>query len=146
MLKSVSWLEIEGKIRSGIVTPNTWCRLYMMMKVCESGYGLDYRPSRVALAMGNRVKSGRAYLCHKDEKQEQMERMKEDEQKKVQVPRKREDGWMEIEVGEFFSGEDNEEVMMGVMDVGYPLKGGLILEGFEITPKQMVGSFSNWHL
>ncbi|GMY21814.1 F-box protein PP2-B15-like [Fagus crenata] len=48
----------------------------------------------------------------------------------------REDGWMEIELGEFFSGEAYEEVKMSLMEVkGYQLKGGLIIEGIEVKPK-----------
>ena len=48
----------------------------------------------------------------------------------------REDGWLEIELGEFFSGEANEEVKMSLMEVkGYQLKGGLVIEGIEVRPK-----------
>ena len=48
----------------------------------------------------------------------------------------RENGWMEIELGEFFSGEANEEVKMSLMEVkGYQLKGGLVIEGIEVRPK-----------
>ena len=51
-------------------------------------------------------------------------------------PSEREDGWMEIELGEFFSGEAYEEVKMSLMEVkGYQLKGGLIIEGIEVRPK-----------
>ena len=35
---------------------------------------------------------------------------------------------MEIELGEFFSGEANEEVKMSLMEIkGYQLKGGLVI-------------------
>ena len=48
----------------------------------------------------------------------------------------REDGWLEIELIEFFSGEVNEEVKMTLMEVkGYQLKGGLVIEGIEVRPK-----------
>jgi hypothetical protein len=53
----------------------------------------------------------------------------------IQVPCKREDGWMEIEIGEFFSSECDEEIEMSVMEVGHQLKGGLVLEGIEVRPK-----------
>jgi hypothetical protein len=43
---------------------------------------------------------------------------------------------LEIELGEFFSGENDEEVKMSLMEVkGHHLKGGLIIEGIEIRPK-----------
>jgi len=57
------------------------------------------------------------------------------EEEVVGVATKREDGWMEIKVGEFFSGEKEEEVTMSLMEVSYPLKGGLIVEGIEVRPK-----------
>ncbi|OMO98637.1 Phloem protein 2-like protein [Corchorus capsularis] len=48
----------------------------------------------------------------------------------------REDGWMEVELGEIFSGENDEEVKMGLMEVkGCHLKGGLVIEGTEVRPK-----------
>ena len=56
----------------------------------------------------------------------------------IGIPMRREDGWMEIEMGEFFCGEADEEVLMSLMEVGYQLKGGLIVEGVEIRPKIIV--------
>lgn len=52
------------------------------------------------------------------------------------VMRRREDGWMEMELGEFFNGEGDEEVKMSLMEIkGHQLKGGVIVEGIEIRPK-----------
>ena len=52
------------------------------------------------------------------------------------VLNKREDGWMEIELGEFFNGEGDEEVKMSLKEIkGHQLKGGLIIEGIEVRPK-----------
>ncbi|EOY11555.1 Phloem 2-B15-like protein [Theobroma cacao] len=50
---------------------------------------------------------------------------------------KREDGWREIEVKEFFNGEGDEEVKMSSMEVnkGHQLKGVLIVDGIEVRPK-----------
>ncbi|KAK7839770.1 f-box protein pp2-b10 [Quercus suber] len=51
------------------------------------------------------------------------------------ISNERKDGWMEIELGKFFSGEANEEVKMSLMEVkGYQLKGGIIIEGIEVRP------------
>jgi len=38
-------------------------------------------------------------------------------------------------LGEFFCSEVDMEVKMSVMEVGYRLKGGLIVEGIEVRPK-----------
>lgn len=50
----------------------------------------------------------------------------------------REDGWIEIELGSFYNdGGDGKEVKMCLKEVkGQHLKGGLIVEGIEIRPKE----------
>jgi hypothetical protein len=47
-------------------------------------------------------------------------------------------GWLEIKLGEFFNGgEDDGEVEMSVLEVkGGNWKGGLIVQGIEIRPKE----------
>ncbi|KAH9755364.1 F-box protein PP2-B15 [Citrus sinensis] len=53
--------------------------------------------------------------------------------------RESDDGWMEVELGEFISGDeedDHREVKMRLRKVkGYQLKGGLVSEGIEVRPK-----------
>nr|KYP71175.1 F-box protein PP2-B15 [Cajanus cajan] len=119
-LRRVNWLEIEGKMRRRNLTRNTSYGAYLIMKVCDGAYGLDSAPSEVSISVGNKVQHrGKAYLGDRT----------------FQVPSKREDGWMEIEMGEFFSGEGDEEIIMSLREVGYQLKGGLILEGIQVRPK-----------
>ncbi|KAI5424492.1 hypothetical protein KIW84_030610, partial [Lathyrus oleraceus] len=107
---------------------------------------LDSAPSEVSITKGKIVKRGRAYLCNKDENKCNMETLfygnrrnrmvqEQEDGENVGVPCEREDGWMEIEIGEFFSGEDDEEIQMSVAEVGHQLKGGLVLEGIEVRPK-----------
>lgn len=154
----MNWLEIEGKIRTGVLTPNTSYGAYLIMKVSHRGYGLDAAPSEVSVAVGGRVlQRGKAYLGQKDEKKVEMEtlfygnrrdmfrnRVIQLEQLEeegehggiIPVPGKRDDGWMEIELGEFFSGGGDVEIKMGLREVGYQLKGGLVVEGIEVRPKQ----------
>ena len=153
-LRTVNWLQIEGKFRTGMLTPNTSYGAYLIMDVSHRAYGLDSAPSELSVAVGNKVvRRGRAYLCQKDEKKRMMEALlygnrsemlrntvviQGQEDKGIALPSKRDDGWMEIELGEFFSGEGDEEVKMSLMEVGYQLKGGLILEGIEVRPKQVL--------
>ncbi|KAI9099009.1 hypothetical protein K1719_024776 [Acacia pycnantha] len=146
VLRTVSWLEIEGKIRTGSLSPSTWYGVYMIMKVSVRAYGLESAVSRVCVGVGEQVKNGRAYLWHEPEKTQKMKKLfyrdereseeEEDDEERVAIPCKREDGWMEIKVGEFFSGKGDEEVRIRVTELGYQLKGGLILEGIEVRPKQ----------
>ncbi|XP_061371937.1 F-box protein PP2-B15-like [Gastrolobium bilobum] len=153
-LRTVDWLEIEGKIRTRILTPNTSYGAYLIMNVSHRAYGLDSSPSEVSVVVGNKVQRGKAYLGPKDESKVQMETLfygsrreilrntaiRDQEDIGILLPSKRDDGWMEIELGEFFSGDGDEEIKMSLMEVGYQLKGGLILEGIEVRPKQIQSS------
>ncbi|XP_058740544.1 F-box protein VBF-like [Vicia villosa] len=144
-LRTVNWLEIEGRMRTNVLTPNTSYGAYLVMKVSHHrAYGLDFAPSEVTIKKGKIVKRGKAYLCDKDENKCNMEalfygnrrnRMVQENGENVRMPCKREDGWMEIEIGEFCSGEGDEEIEMSVAEVGHQLKGGLVLEGIEVRPK-----------
>jgi len=53
-------------------------------------------------------------------------------------PKERADGWLEMELGEFFNegGGDDKQVDIGVCEVkGGGWKGGLVVQGIEIRPK-----------
>lgn len=56
-------------------------------------------------------------------------------QEYISYPTKRKDGWLEIELGEFFSkrGEDNIEVETTQLSGHW--KSGLMVEGIQIRPK-----------
>lgn len=55
-----------------------------------------------------------------------------------QYPKERADGWLEIELGEFFceGGEDGELEMTCLETRGGQWKGGLIVQGIEVRPKR----------
>ncbi|CAJ2628760.1 unnamed protein product [Trifolium pratense] len=143
-LRTVSWLEIKGKIRTKILTPNTSYVVYLITKVSHRVYGLYSAPAEVSISIANKVQNGKAYLYNKYEdtfyeNQRKIEgnflMIEDNNENGIQVPSKRDDGWMEIELGEFFCSEVDEEVEMSVMEVGYRLKGGLVVEGIEVRPK-----------
>ncbi|KAI9072946.1 hypothetical protein K1719_045075 [Acacia pycnantha] len=101
--------------------------------------------SEVTVEVGNVLKKGKAYLCTEEEREQEMEtrgngreRLREspETEEDEKYPWMREDGWMEIELGEFYSGEQDQDVKMSVREVGYRLKGGLIVEGIQIRPKR----------
>ncbi|XP_058727021.1 F-box protein PP2-B13-like [Vicia villosa] len=146
-LRTMNWLEIQGRIRTNILTPNKLYGAYLVMKVSHRAYGLDSDPSEISIRKGKKVKRGKAYLCTKDENKSNLETLfygnrrnrmvqGQEDGENVGVPCKREDGWMEIEISEFLSGEgDEEEIETSVAEVGHQLKGGLIPEGIEVRPK-----------
>lgn len=148
-LRTTDWLEIRGKIRTKILSPNTTYSAYLVMKIYDRAYGLDPIPSEISVAVGDQISKGTAYLRRRgDGKKQQMEslfyrnrvemlRNRVKEEGDGRVPSERGDGWMEIELGEFFNGEaSDQEVKMSLMEIkGYQLKGGLVIEGIELRPK-----------
>ncbi|XP_041020355.1 F-box protein PP2-B15-like [Juglans microcarpa x Juglans regia] len=146
-LRTTNWLEIHGRIKTQNLSPNTTYGAYLVLKIYDRAYGLDSIPSEISVSVGDKICNGTAYLRQGDRKKQQMEslfymnrvemlRKRVGEGDGREVPRERDDGWMEIELGEFFSGEDSEEVKMSLMEVkGYQLKGGLVIEGIEVRPK-----------
>lgn len=53
----------------------------------------------------------------------------------VMKPKKREDGWMEAELGEFFNEKGCYEVELSVIEIKSPYwKCGLIIQGIEFRP------------
>ena len=133
MLVRNSW-----QISTQILSPNTKYGAYLIMKIYNRAYGLDSIPSEVSIEVGNKVCNGMAYFRHEDGKKQQIECMFYRNRTEVlrnrviegiqRISSEREDGWMEIELGEFFSGEANEEVKMSLMEIkGYQLKGGLVI-------------------
>ncbi|KAL7591112.1 hypothetical protein Lser_V15G33983 [Lactuca serriola] len=145
-LKSISNIEIEGRINTQDLSPNTTYGTYLIIQVSDRAFGLDSIASEISVSMNECSVSNTAYLCPLDERKKQLESLlflnRRRMMEKLVVegegrrPNKREDGWMEIELGEFFVGEKSEEVKMNLMEVkGHQLKGGLIIEGIEVRPK-----------
>ncbi|CAN0897183.1 F-box protein PP2-B15 [Linum grandiflorum] len=154
MLRTMSWLEINGQISTRMLTPNTKYGAYLLIKILDRSYGLDSMASEVSVQVGgNEVCSGTAYLRCKGKENDtvsMMERLMYGHRTEVskstvvasggggegRLPEEREDGWLEVEIGEFFSGERDEEVKMSLKEVkGYHLKGGLVVQGIEVRPK-----------
>ncbi|KAJ8447814.1 hypothetical protein Cgig2_015177 [Carnegiea gigantea] len=155
-LRTTSWLEIEGNIKTNWLSPNTTYGAYLIFKVSERAYGLDTMPMEVSVQVGNDPVCRTAVHLHQDDggPKHQIERLLYSNRiqmlasRVVQgptgsvpvLPSARDDGWMEIELGRFFSGkpcdhDDDREVKMSLMEIkGHHLKGGLVVEGLEIRP------------
>ncbi|CAI0390925.1 unnamed protein product [Linum tenue] len=150
VLRTMSWLEIQGKINTQMLTPNTKYGAYLVLKISDRAFGLDLMPSEVSVQVGNNEeRHNTAYLrrqrnSHVDFMETLMYGHRTEALKSIvaggggegRLPAERDDGWLEMEIGEFFSGEKSEEVKMGLKEVkGHHLKGGLIVHGIEIRPK-----------
>ncbi|KAI3810480.1 hypothetical protein L1987_20096 [Smallanthus sonchifolius] len=145
-LKTISNLEIEGRISTQDLSPNTTYGAYLIIKVSDRAFGLGSIPSETSISKHENSVTNTAYLCPLDDQKQQLEslffmnRRRMMEKRVVEGegrrPTKRGDGWLEVELGEFFVGGKSETVKMSLMEVkGHQLKGGLIIEGIEIRPK-----------
>lgn len=131
------WLEITARISTRMLSPKTTYTAHLILNFANRAYGLDVLPSEVSIEVGNRqVMRGTILLRRPEDGRKQPSEwiyMGEEER----VPRERGDGWLEIELGEFFNDglDDREDVRMSVKEVkGVQLKGGLIVEGIELRP------------
>ncbi|KAE8009888.1 hypothetical protein FH972_006295 [Carpinus fangiana] len=133
-LVSVCWLEIRGKINTCMLSPATLYTAYLVFKVTTGSFGFEDQP--VEVAVGVVGSDG-----HKRKRSVFLDTETGRRQGNQTVPAaRRGDGWLEIELGEFFNGGDADdvEVEMSVLEVkGGNWKGGLIVQGFEIRPKIM---------
>ncbi|KAA8545202.1 hypothetical protein F0562_019909 [Nyssa sinensis] len=53
VLKSVSQLEIQGKIKTQMLSPSTTYGAYLILKISDAAYGLDSIPSEISIEVDN---------------------------------------------------------------------------------------------
>ncbi|XP_078152712.1 F-box protein PP2-B11-like [Carex rostrata] len=137
-LEKVCWLEIHGKIDSRILTPNTVYAAYLVFKLADNARGLrnPFQATKITLA-GDIVSEHSVCLSHRERVRRWPGREIEEMSDDVRLPRERQDGWLEVELGEFDSGEGIDgEVDMSLMEIkGGHWKNGLIVQGIEVRPK-----------
>ncbi|XP_058103430.1 uncharacterized protein LOC131246999 [Magnolia sinica] len=157
-LLGVCWLEIHGKFETCMLSAKTTYSAFLIVKFLNDVQGLDSLPMELTVRLGGKVYNKHtAYLLASESRRQRhqtnLERMKEFmntlpcsrpnrsrriNMENVRIPSARTDGWMEIDMGEFFVDERSEgAVEMSLMEVkGGHLKGGMIIEGIEIRPKK----------
>lgn len=140
----VTWLDIQGKINTKILSPNTTYAAYLVIKLAHRAYGLDTLPSEVVVEADGHFKyRGSTSLklcqgttCVQSQEIDAQGVPRDSNLGEERVLHERKDGWLEIELGEFYNGGSEKEVKMSLREVkGNHLKGGLIVEGIEIRPK-----------
>ncbi|KAF9611186.1 hypothetical protein IFM89_027500 [Coptis chinensis] len=142
-LRSVCWLHIQGKIDTQMLSPNTNYAAYLVFKVTDESYGLDNPTTEgsVQFVLGGGNASGyrTVHLDYDSNRAPHRRHRRSSVTQYVgQLPNARGDGWMEIELGEFYNdrGEDGE-VKMTLEEVkNGDWKSGLIVEGMELRPKE----------
>ncbi|XP_027352506.1 putative F-box protein PP2-B12 [Abrus precatorius] len=176
-LVSVCWLEIKGRIKTHMLSPNTLYGAYLVYKQSDAGvYGFENQPFEVCVGVAGegegegqkrtvyleaeRPRRPRQHIVPRRTRifnlvrsrllntfdaaaaaavPSHVEESVDSSRPGVEYPMKREDGWWEVELGEFFNGGGGEdkEVEMGVYEVkSGEWKGGIVVQGFEIRPKR----------
>ncbi|XP_017609432.2 F-box protein PP2-B10-like [Gossypium arboreum] len=121
-LLKVWWFEIRGRISIAMLSPMTHYKAYLVFQANEV-YGFDYYPVKLSVGVvGTEGSKRSAYLQINNGHD-------------VQFPKARVDGWLEVEMGEFFNEGcvDDGELEMSALQIDCEeKKGGLILQGIEI--------------
>ncbi|PIA36202.1 hypothetical protein AQUCO_03400249v1 [Aquilegia coerulea] len=156
-LVCVCWLNIKGKFDTRVLSPKTVYAVYMVIKFSENTYGLDHPAADVKVEFvgggGNSSGSRSVYLDPQCNRRPDVQHvphrlgllrrrfghiLRPALKTEGHFPSERKDGWMEIELGEFYNdkGEDGE-VEMGLSEIksGH-WKAGLIVQGIELRPKK----------
>ncbi|KAF8369753.1 hypothetical protein HHK36_032223 [Tetracentron sinense] len=159
-LLDVCWLEIHGKMDTRMLSMKTTYAAYLVFKFRESTYGFSCQPVEVSVRLvgGGGREWHTMYMdpdgCLKRQHQSYKGQVRHIRIRSShllknptltpwihcerQFPQERGDGWMEIEMGEFFNdrGEDGE-VEMSLTEVkDGNWKSGLLIQGIELRPKE----------
>ncbi|THG23912.1 putative F-box protein PP2-B12 [Camellia sinensis] len=129
-LVKVCWFDIGGRLNTQILSPETNYAAYFVFKTTEQNEGFEYTPMKASVTLVGDIEDKTIYLKLQTNGEE-------DDAPLGPLPRRRKDGWMEIELGEFFNERDNDrEVEIKLMETEHlNWKSGLIVEGIELRPK-----------
>ncbi|XP_058744341.1 putative F-box protein PP2-B12 [Vicia villosa] len=129
-LRYVWWFEIYGKISTRVLSSNTRYAAVLVFKLMDPD-DFDVIPVELTIdKFEDRISTKQVWLDPNFDKERDKELLG------LESPKLRSDGWLEIEIGEFFSsGIQDEVIQMGVVEIKADrTKGGFILEGIEIRP------------
>ncbi|XP_022144425.1 putative F-box protein PP2-B12 isoform X2 [Momordica charantia] len=174
-LVSVCWLEVRGKIETGMLSRGTLYTAYLVFKPTTSNYGFQHQPVEVGVGLvGTETPKQDVYLdvVERDQWRRRHQIMSRGfglfnlsrrriigtqepamsrevttrndadaataEGYRRRVAEERGDGWLEVQLGEFFHDGAEGELEMSVSEVkGGHWKGGLLIQGVEIRPKAL---------
>ncbi|XP_015887478.3 F-box protein PP2-B10-like [Ziziphus jujuba] len=146
------WLHIKGRMETNILSPKTTYGAYFVYKFNERSRGFKGNPVDFQIYFEGEEEVDERMVGSRELLNRQMRRSRvslngqmgrsrvflnpsEDER---QIIRVREDGWLEVEMGEFFNdgGDDHRVVVCRLMETDSCVtKIGLVVEGIEFRPK-----------
>ncbi|KAM3730755.1 hypothetical protein ACB098_12G110200 [Castanea mollissima] len=135
-LLDVCWFEICGKMSTSMLSPKTNYAAYLVFKFRSRNYGFDNPPFKASVGTTGGGEAYEKSVCLDLGEPSLDDQILLPEQPQISCLKPRKDGWLEIDLGEFFNegGQDDELQirLMEVEDGGW--KSGLIVEGIEIRP------------
>ncbi|KAJ8561208.1 hypothetical protein K7X08_027398 [Anisodus acutangulus] len=128
-LRFVCWLDMRGKIETRMLSKKTKYVVYLVFKLADGFYGLETANAFVRFVdcESNNDAEEQAIVVSLSRREGPSEKRS----------KRRVDGWMEIEMGNFFNdaGEDGD-VEARLMEIRRLFaKGGLIVQGMEFRPE-----------
>ncbi|PHT65382.1 hypothetical protein T459_29807 [Capsicum annuum] len=156
-LEVIRWLEIWGTITAGILSPLTSYTAFFVYKLEEDSYGFDTRYMEVSVGISGVESEMRVAYLHQEplyvpeylyespytppspyQPYVRLETPCPDESDNLTFPELRDDGWFELELGEYYTGNEDDCIELRMQDVKTGCtKRGLIVEGIEIRPSSM---------
>ncbi|XP_030933945.1 F-box protein PP2-B10-like [Quercus lobata] len=130
------WFDIRGKIHTSMLSPNTNYAAYLVYKLARRAYGFTNPPPKASVGKSGEGEDYKQTVCLC---MPAVEPSQQDQvvlpQQHTSHPKLRKDGWLEIELGQFFNkgGEDELQIRLMEVEAGTQ-KTGLIVEGIEIRP------------
>ncbi|KAD5960441.1 hypothetical protein R6Q59_013552 [Mikania micrantha] len=134
-LREVWWLDIYGKLSSVMLSPNTTYATHLVFRIDRDSSELSV-PAKTILDFGGiRTETINVFLQQPGILTGRGAPVRAPAP--APAPAARNDGWMDIKLGEFYYNDGDEgEVGMGFQEHdNYARKQGLIVEGIEIRPK-----------
>jgi hypothetical protein len=127
-LRLVWLLGIRWMINTLALSPNTQYAAYLVFKMIDAE-GFQNCPLELSVGVGGSHSSTKIVCYYRN-----VEGRLHNRVAGSQCPSVRSDGWLEIEIGEFFNSGLEDVVLMNVKQTDY-WKKDLLLEGIEVRPK-----------
>ncbi|XP_010502246.1 PREDICTED: putative F-box protein PP2-B8 [Camelina sativa] len=140
-LLEVCLFEIRGRINTRVLSPRTRYSVYIVFMKVNICYGFENVAVEVVVGVVGKdlEESCRRYVCFDEARDEQFRRR--DRGKNLVKPERRNDGWMEINLGEFFNegglSKYDEIEVVALENKLRHWKRGLIIRGVEIRPAKV---------
>lgn len=139
----VWWLEIRGKIKTSMLSPNTTYAAYFIFKMADDFSGFGFPTVNVSVGITGEDTDKRLVSLGTQESHSRRRGLLQARQQSSRPrigderPVQRGDHWFEVKLGQFYIlGDEDVDVEMALMEVdNFNGKSGLIVQGIEIRPE-----------